>query len=254
MKTIIKIAWRNLWRNKLRTSVIIVSIVLGLWGSMFFMAMVNGLNESRTSSALNTYLGHIQIHHKDYLEDPKIDKTIVQVDKVINIIQQTPEVIDYAPHTLINGMLSTAKGNQGIKLTGVDPAHEKNVFTTPNNLFEGTFLSKFKKPTVIIGKALADKLHLKLYSKVKISFQNLDGDILSYAFRVEGIYKANNSMLEKMQVFTKQSTLNELLNSPEPLIHEIVVKLTDINQAKAIKNQWQPKMPGNAVQTWDEIS
>jgi len=254
MKTIIKIAWRNLWRNKLRTAVIITSIILGLWSSMFFMAMIDGVNENRTSIAINTYLGHIQIHQKNYLEDPKIDKTILDIDKVIKNISQSSEVVGYAPRTLIDAMFTTAKGNQGVKLIGVMPAHEKNVFVIPETLESGTYLSQFKKPSVIIGKALADKLHLKLHSKVKISFQNVEGDILSYAFRIEGIYKANNGMLEKTQVFTKQETLTKLLGSSQTYIHEIVVKLKDIDNTKNIQSVWQPKMVSNAVKTWDEIS
>jgi ABC-type lipoprotein release transport system permease subunit len=254
MKTIIKIAWRNLWRNKLRTTVIIISIILGLWGSLFFMAMINGMNDNRISSAINTYLGHIQIHQKTYLEDPKMDKTIVQPDKVIAIIKQTKNVKAYAPHTIIDAMLTTAKGNQGVKITGVLPGLEKNISNIPTHLYQGTYLTRFKKPAVIIGKALADKLHLKINSKVKISFQNLQGDILSYAFRVEGIYKVNNDMLEKMQVYVKQKDLTKLLGLSQSLIHEIVVKLDRLKDAPKVKKLWQPQMSGNLVQTWDEVS
>ena len=254
MKTIIKIAWRNLWRNKLRTSVIIVSIILGLWGSMFFMALINGMNDNRISSAIDYYLAHIQIHRQGYQEDPKIDKTLAQPEKVLQIIRQTPSVKGYAPHTVLEAMLTTTKGNHGIQLIGVVPEREKTVSEIPQTLVEGTYFTRFKKPSVLIGRALAEKLHLRLNSKVKISFQNTEGDILSYAFRVEGIYKANNAMLEKMRVFIKQSDLTELLNSPDTLIHEIVVKLKDIKSARRVKKEWQALMPGNQVQTWDEVS
>lgn len=254
MKTIIKIAWRNLWRNKLRTFVIIISIILGLWGSLFFMAMINGMNDNRISSAIDYYLAHIQIHRQDYPDDPKIDKTIVRPDKVLQIIKQSPEVTGYAPHTILQAMLTTTKGNRGIQLTGVVPELEKTVSKIPQPLVEGTYFTRFKKPSLVIGRALADKLHLKLNSKVKISFQNMQGDILAYAFRVEGIYKANNAMLEKIQVFIKQSDLTKLLNSNKTLIHEVVVKLKNIKSGSKIKKKWEAQMPGNLVQTWDEVS
>ena len=254
MKTIIKIAWRNLWRNKLRTLVIIISIILGLWGSLFFMAMINGMNDNRISSAIDYYLAHIQIHRQDYPDNPKIDKTIVRPDKVLQVIKQSPEVTGYAPHTILQAMLTTTKGNRGIQLTGVVPELEKTVSKIPQPLVEGTYFTRFKKPSIVIGRALADKLHLKLNSKVKISFQNMQGDILAYAFRVEGIYKANNAMLEKMQVFIKQSDLTKLLNSHETLIHEVVVKLKNINSAEKNKKEWEAQMTGNLVQTWDEVS
>ncbi len=254
MKTIIKIAWRNLWRNKLRTTVIIISIILGLWGSLFFMAMINGMNDNRISSAIDYYLAHIQIHRKDYQDDPKIDKTIAQYDKVMQIVKQSPTVAGYATHTVLPAMLTTTKGNRGIQLTGVVPDLEKTVSKIPQTLVEGTYFTRFKKPSVIIGQALVKKLHLKLHSKVKISFQNMQGDILAYAFRIEGIYNANNAMKEQSEVFIKQSDLIRLLNNPDILIHEIVIKLNDIKSAPKIKNEWQSQIKDNNVQTWDEVS
>ena len=66
--SLIKIAWRNIWRNKLRSLVVIISIIFGLLGGIIMIAMSYGLNEERMNNAVDTYLSHIQIHNNSFSE------------------------------------------------------------------------------------------------------------------------------------------------------------------------------------------
>ena len=67
--TLIKISWRNVWRSKLRSLVVILSVVFGILGGIIMIAMSYGLNEERMNNAVETYLSHIQIHNKLFRED-----------------------------------------------------------------------------------------------------------------------------------------------------------------------------------------
>jgi len=252
MKTIIKIAWRNLWRNKLRTFVLLTSIVLGLWGGIFFIGLIEGMNSLRISSAIDTYLGHIQIHHKKYVENPELTYFVSSPEKYLDKIEKTEFITGYSTRLISDAMASSAKASYPVKLIGIDPDKEKTVSVIPKKLIDGTFLSKFKKPSLIIGKKLADKLGLKKNSKLKISFSNLNGDILSYAFRIEGIYKINNSRVEKSNIFIKQSDLNKLLGIHDKF-NEITIKTKDIKKVSHYKNVFKNIDNQNRVQTWDEI-
>ena len=66
---IVKMAWKNIWRNKLRSSVVIVSIVLGLWAAAFIFAYVFGIMEQRLNNAIGYEVSHMQLHHPDYKID-----------------------------------------------------------------------------------------------------------------------------------------------------------------------------------------
>ena len=77
MKTLLMIAWRNVWRNKLRSSIVIASVVLGIWSGLFIMAMVSGMNDQRLSSFINTNLSHIQIHNAGFQENFDKKDTII---------------------------------------------------------------------------------------------------------------------------------------------------------------------------------
>ena len=80
--SLIKIAWRNIWRNKLRSLVVIISIIFGLLGGIIMIAMSYGLNEERMNNAVDTYLSHIQIHNNSFSEDYNIKHTIDNLNPV----------------------------------------------------------------------------------------------------------------------------------------------------------------------------
>ena len=252
--TIFKIAWRNLWRNKLRTGVILMSIVLGLWGSIFFMGLINGMNDSRISSAIETYLTHVQIHDVAYFDNPAIENSIKDVDVIRKKIAADSHIQSVSYRSIVDAMATSSHGSQGVQLIGIQPEEEKKVVAIPHQLITGTYLTKFKKPSVVIGKKLADKLGVKRNAKLKFSFQNKAGDVLSYAFRIEGIYKLNNSMIEQHQVFIKQSDLKRILGIQGDFIHEILIKLNQINLVKDTKKSLQSLTKQDEVQAWDDVA
>ncbi len=233
--------------------VIIISIILGLWGSIFFMGLMQGMNDNRISSAIDTYLSHIQIHNKSFLENPVLENNIRESSAFRSALQSSPYVKAYSERLIADAMLSTSKGSYGARLIGVNPEHERRTSTISAHLIAGSFLNKYKKPSIVIGKKLADKLGVKLKSKVKFSFQNEAGDVLSYAFRVEGIYKINNSMIEGINVYLKLPALERMLQT-HGKIHEIGIMLYDIKDMSKLKNSLQSLSSQDRVQSWDEVS
>ena len=63
--TLIKIGWRNIWRNKKRSVVVILSIILGLYGGLIIVSLMTTLNHQRMDTAINTYFSDIQINNKN---------------------------------------------------------------------------------------------------------------------------------------------------------------------------------------------
>ena len=86
--TLIKISWRNVWRNKLRSIVVIVSVVFGILGGIIMIAMSYGLNEERMNNAVETYLSHIQIHNESFSEDYNIKHTIDEIYNLFPVLQE----------------------------------------------------------------------------------------------------------------------------------------------------------------------
>jgi len=251
--TLLKISWRNVWRSKLRSLVVILSVVFGILGGIIMIAMSYGLNEERMNNAVETYLSHIQIHNNLFREDYNIKHTINNLDNIENTLNEDERVVSYTKRIILNGMLSNSNGSYGIQIKGVNPETEKKVTNTHEKLIEGEYFNTRRDNTILVGKKLADKLNLKLKSKVVITFQDEFNELTSLLYRVEGIYKSGNSRYDESNVFVKNISITKNLPSFSG-IHEIPILLTDIELRNSVKKDLIQLSQNNIVETWDDIS
>ena len=251
--TLIKISWRNVWRNKLRSIVVIVSVVFGILGGIIMIAMSYGLNEERMNNAVETYLSHIQIHNESFSEDYNIKHTIDNLEAIENAINNDSRVVSYSKRIIINGMMSNSNGSYGIQVKGVDPAEEIKVTNTYEKLIEGEYFKSKRDNTILVGKKLADRLNLKIKSKVVITFQDANYDLTSLLYRVEGIFRSGNSRYDEANVFVKNISISNNLSGFSGY-HEIPILLTDINLRNEVKSDLIPYSSDNIIEAWDDIS
>ena len=251
--TLIKISWRNIWRNKLRSLVVIFSIVFGLLGGIIIIAMSYGLNEERMNNAVDTYLSHIQIHNNLFSEDYNIKHTINNLDIIEKAISEDKRVVSYSKRIVLNGMLSNSNGSYGIQVKGIDPDEEIKVTNTHEKIIEGEYFRSKRDNTILVGKKLADKLNLKLKSKVVITFQDENYELTSLLFRVEGIFRSGNSRYDEMNVFVQNKSIIKNLPGFNGY-HEMPILLTDIDLRGEVKKDLIPLSSDNIVEGWDDIS
>ncbi len=251
--TLIKISWRNIWRNKLRSLVVIVSIVFGLLGGIIIIAMSYGLNEERMNNAVDTYLSHIQIHNNLFSEDYNIKHTINNLDVIEKAINEDDRVVSYSKRIVLNGMLSNSNGSYGIQVKGIDPDEEIKVTNTYEKVIDGEYFKSKRDNTILVGKKLADKLNLKLKSKVVITFQDENYELTSLLYRVEGIFRSGNSRYDEMNVFVKNKSITKNLPGFNGY-HEMPILLSDIELRGEVKKDLIPISSDNIVEGWDDIS
>jgi putative ABC transport system permease protein len=251
--TLLKISWRNVWRSKLRSLVVILSVVFGILGGIIMIAMSYGLNEERMNNAVETYLSHVQIHNNLFREDYNIKHTINNLDYLEKSLNEDERVVSYTKRIILNGMLSNSNGSYGIQIKGVNPETEKKVTNTHEKLIEGEYFNSKRDNTILVGKKLADKLNLNLKSKVVITFQDEFNELTSLLYRVEGIFKSGNSRYDESNVFVKNLSITKNLPSFSG-IHEIPILLTDIELRSSVKKDLIQLSQNNIVETWDDIS
>jgi len=250
---LIKIAWRNVWRNGLRSSVVIASIAMGIWAGLFVISVSAGLNEQRTKDALNTYISHVQIHNPEFVKDNNVEYRIDDMDKVRKTLSGNAAVKSFSERVVLSGMVSSSAGGFGARITGIDPEQEKSVSTMHEKLVDGAYFEGMKKNPVMIGKKLAEKLKVGLRKKVVLTFQNDNGDILTGAFRVVGIYKTSNSKADEMNVFVRASDVNRLLEENAGY-HEVAIIVNNLAEVDTVSSTISASLPNLKVQSWKEVS
>ncbi len=150
-------------------------------------------------------------------------------------------------------MAANSNGSYGVQIVGINPAEEKKLTSISDKLIEGTYLNKFKRHPIIIGNALADKLNLNLRSKIVITLQDINSNIVSTSFRVEGIFRTSSSMFDEATLFVKMDDL-EQITGLSGQIHEIAILANSINNADKIKSDLSKEIGENKAETWSDIA
>lgn len=250
---IFAVAWRNIWRNKTRSLVIITAIGLGLASGIFYMGFYRGMVDQRINTAIKTEASHLQVHNKNYLENPDKKFVIHQADSVATIINEVSGVEAISKRILLGTMIQSAATGSGVKITGIHPENEKQVTNLYTKLVEGSWFEYGKRNPIVIGRKLADKLKVKLKSKVVITLQDMDGNMTASAFKIEGIFESSNTAYDETCVFVRNSDLARVMAMDTNTCHEIAILLKDNNQLEQAVSTIKNELPGLDVKSWREI-
>ncbi len=248
-----KVAWRNIWRNKTRSTVVIASVAVGLFAGMFMMAFFWGLAKQEVNTAVNIQLSHIQIHNPSFPDDKDANYIIENAQAIIDKLRRDVNVKSVSARVVTTGMISSSSTASGVEIDGIVPSDEKNVSSISNDIIEGVYFTGVKKNEIVIGKKLADKLGVRLHSKIVLTFQSKTGDLTAGAFRIVGIFHSRNSTFDETNVFTESEDLAQLLGTGDG-VHEIAIILKNDKMVDPVANELRKQYPSLLIQTWKELS
>lgn len=250
---LIKIAWRNIWRNKVRSLIIMMAVASGLWSGFFLISFYNGLIDQRIRSSIESEISHIQIHHPRFTDDYEVQYYIPSAEAILEKIVKNPRVKAAAGRVVLKGMISTTSGSSGIQINGVMPREENQLTQISSRLITGKYFPGIRPNEMIISEKLMKKLKLKLNAKAILTFQDKDGNLASSAFRITGIYKTVNTPYDEMNVFTNIHYLDTLAGISRQY-DEIALLLHSGKDVETLKQQLRREYPELEIKSWIEIS
>ena len=253
------ISWKNVWRNKLRSGIIIMAIAIGLFGGIFSNAFFMGMVDQRVDSAIKYETSNLQLNNPKFLLDESINNGIPDASALVNKIADISEIKGISLRLTETGMAGTAETNAGIMVNGIHPAKEKSVTKIQDNVQEGDYLKDSDQIGILIGKKLSDKLKADLGDKIVLSLADRKGEVVYGAFKVKGIYHTQNNMFDGMQVFVNFSDLQNLLKTPDGYYTKIAVALHNNDKTLSVKDAISEKLKSEieqkkiTIQDWSEI-
>lgn len=253
MSTLTSIAWKNIWRNRLRSLIIMSATTLGIFAGLLLISFSMGMTESRVSTALKTEISHIQIHQPEFLVRDDINMLIRSADSIENVLHRNLALAGCSPRIRLNSIIFSAETGANVKVTGVDPVKEKQVSDLYSKIIEGDYFEKERINPMVIGQKLAEKLKVKLNSKIVLQVQDLQGNITPAAFRISGIYKTTNSLYDEFNLFVLNKDLRKVSGIEEASCHEIAIYLKDYQQSKIVQSELKGQFPKLEILTWKEL-
>ncbi|MHB2148329.1 ABC transporter permease [Calditrichota bacterium LG25] len=246
------LAWKNIWRNKTRSLIVILAIAFGLWGGLFSGGLMVALGDSMVKSAIDRDLAHIQIHHPKFDENKSIQRFIPQAEEILLKLKTVQGLAGISARMRFLGMASSATSSYPVQICGINAQQEKGVTTIYQRLVAGNYLNSPKENAIVIGQKLAQRLNLRLHSKLVLGFEGLDGELINVACRIVGIYRTESSRFDESHVFLKSEFL--VSNIGRPAIHEIAIRLKDSGQLTKKTNLLKSWFPDLLVESWKERS
>jgi ABC-type lipoprotein release transport system permease subunit len=252
MKTIIIIAWRNLWRNKRRTLITAASVFFGVIFSTVMSSMQEGSYDSNVKNSVRFYTGYLQIQHQDYWEEKTLENHITYDEALFQRIQQNAMVKNITPRLEYFALASRGSATKVAQVTGINPDMEKEVTNITSNIDQGRYLEK-GDAGVVIGSLLAENLELGVGDTITLTGQGYRYATAAGLFPVKGIVDFPSQELNKTMVYMALETCQQFYNAPD-MLTSVSVMITDNDKLAEVQNQIGSLLPEDyTTMNWKEM-
>ncbi len=255
LSIIISIAWRNVWKNKRRTILTLLTIVVGCGMVIFLNAIATGGHEKMIEDAVITNTGHIQIHEKEFWENRSIDYAFKNYRGLLESLRGIEEIEGFSRRIHAGGLLSFGNTTSPVLIQGIEPEAEKIVSNIHLKIRKGgRFLKTTDTVSIIIGRVLAKNLGAGMGDTISLISQGFDGSIAAENLTIVGIFNTGNPEFVNFHIlmpFTQAQQTFTMMN----YISSIVVRLKNSGYTEKVKAAIQ-SLPGSRkleVMGWDEL-
>ena len=239
MGNLLKIAFRNLYRQKRRSLLTIAIISVGVVAVLLFSALSDAFKNMMIGQITDSMLGHLQIHRKGYvssLDNLPLDKTInaKQMKKIGEILDNIPQVEAYSKRILMGGMLSNYMETTNIKVAGINPKDEAIV--TPlltSRIKKGAML---KKGEILLPELVTKGMGLKVGQSIVLIVNNADGSVNGQNLTIAGIVESVVGPTGKYG-YVHIDDARTVLRMDKPEFSEIAVRLKKIGSLEKVIGQ-----------------
>jgi len=249
---LVRLARRNVLRNRRRSLVVLTAIAVGLWAMLFYAAFSRGWENDVVHQATATLTGHLQIHPTGYLDDPSVDHTMAPPAGELRRLLDAPDIAAWAGRIRVTAVVSTAHDTAGATLVGIDPAAERNLSFVDGAIRQGRALASADDHGVVLGEELAKRLHAELGQRVVIMSQAADHSVADRGFTLVGLFHADRQSTELAYVFVGRRHLAEMLGLGDAW-SEIAVKLRDPAALTPSVERLRAAAPGLDIQPWTTL-
>lgn len=244
---LLAIAWRNLWRNSRRTAIMLAAIAIGVWAMIVMPAFMRGMIDNMVAGTTENFLGHIQIHHENYRQDPVIDHSLpLPQGELLAALEQEGL---WTPRLRLPAIISSEYETRAVTLLGVDPDRESEMSFVAESITAGEYFASARDGGLVIGARLAERLDTSLGKRVVLMVQGADNEMLDRGIRISGIFRSDLPMLEEQFVLMTLPQAQQLLDVRDR-ITEIEWHGADYRTIAPMLTKLQQAAPNATVSPW----
>jgi ABC-type lipoprotein release transport system permease subunit len=272
---LVKIGWRNLWRNPRGTLLTALALGLGLTLLLVSLGLLDGSHEQLVRNAVRFGTGHVVIQAQGYQDTGSLELLLP-----VQVVSTTAEFMHSeamkhvlrgtSPRLLASGLLSSAANASGVSMMGVIPKEERAVSLIPRRIVEGNYLNDDQQSGVVIGAELARKLEVRVGAKVVLMTQAVqtpitgaasadadtdadEGEMQSTLLRVNGIFRTGIAAIDAHVIQLPLPEAQALLGEPDR-VNQVSILLERESDSPTVARSLRNQLTGVPVEvlTWRE--
>jgi ABC-type lipoprotein release transport system permease subunit len=249
----IRLAWRNIWRNKRRTLLTAASVFLAIFLALLVRSMQTGMFDHLIDISIRSYTGHIQIHKNGYWDDKDINNSMELSDSLMKVIISTTNVDKTVPRLEYFALASFGKQTKGAMLTGTDPVKENALTNLSAKITKGRYLDASGKG-IVLAEGLASFLGLTVGDTLVLIGQGFHGVSAAGKYPVNGILHYPSPQLNNQLVYMNLSTAQDFFGA-ENRITSLSIILKNPDEINSTITDLKRRTTGQnfEIMRWDEI-
>lgn len=228
---LVKIGWRNLWRNPRGTLLTALALGLGLTLLLISLGLLDGSHEQMVGNGVRFGTGHVVIQAQGYQDTGSQElllpaQVVSTTEEFLHTEAMKHVLRGVSPRLLASGLLSSPANAAGVNIMGVIPQEERAVSLIPQRIVEGTYLTDDTHSNIVIGTELARKLGVKIGAKVVLMTQAVQqpdteatdaagGAMQSTLPRVSGIFRTGIQAIDAHIIQLPLPAAQALLGVPD---------------------------------------
>jgi putative ABC transport system permease protein len=254
MSQMIKLAWRNMWRNWRRTIIALIAMVLGVILLLFFDGFIKGSDQAIFGNAVRLYGGNIQVHAIGYRA--KADRLplipLVNPDAIIQTVRAQPQVLAVGKRINTSGLITNRGNSAPVEITAVEPEVEAPFSLQAESISQGRYLSSADGDSMVIGQGLADLLQVSVGDNVTLLGRTQSEVMRQHVMTVVGIYDLHMPEAEKGTVFIPLADA-QTLYSLRDQVTVATIYLKGVGSEDQVVSTLQAALPNAEVDSWQNL-
>jgi ABC-type lipoprotein release transport system permease subunit len=251
---LLKLAWRNIWRNKRRTIITLAAVSFATLLAIGMRGIQLGTYALNYRTIIEQFTSYVQIQPVGFQENPSLNKSFRYTNQLEKKLDSIPEVAAYTPRIYADGLISYKDVSLGSALFGIEPKGERRVTTLTEKVKEGHFIQSDSTNNIVVGITLLENLKAKIGDTVVVLAQGYDGSLGNQKFIIAGAVKMGSKEFDAMAAFVGLKTAQSLLGM-ENRINVIAVSAKGLSDAPDVQSALKKKItdPGLTVLLWNEV-
>lgn len=252
MNLYLRLAWRNIWRHKRRTLIVVLAIGLSMSMLMMYDGVVAGFEQAIYANAIRVFGGNIQVHAPGYRghEDDTPLLPLVDDQAVLDAARARPEVLVASRRIQTSGIITSREGAFGVNIIGIEPEVEQPTSLLAQNISAGRFLSGGDIDMIFIGQGLANAMDVAVGDRVSLAGKTINDQMRQRTMTVAGIYDLSLPDVEKGVIYITLAEAQELYEM-DGQVSEVTISLKQLGEEAPVIEAISAKLPGYEIESWE---